>query len=229
MATLIGSSMGIVSSNSTPPVGTSGRCGPLTLAPYTVFDDFNRTVAPGWGTASSGPVWSNDAGTLSVNGSAGSIANLGGTSGIVHVTGGQWASASPFTMQVRFTLTSVPVYPATGALTFWFTDSTFQNYYYVGIDASGGTSSIAMDMVQSSVVVGANSSLVTWSNSTYLMKIYSDTSGYQTKVWLDGTTEPSSWLSVAHARNAALSASTLWFRITAATMPTLVDYIWFLI
>lgn len=190
------------------------------------FDDFNRTVASGWGTSTPGGYgWVSEAGSISVDGSSGVIQ----PGGIVHVSGGPWASANPFTMTARLTISPGPF--AVGQTSLWFADEGFSSSYEVALSTFSG-SVIAMfcnEWQNGSLMGDGNASISIGSGSPIMLKVYSDVSGFKAKAWPESSPEPASWsVELAVARNDTLSSPSLRMRLASANTTTSFDYIDFL-
>jgi hypothetical protein len=176
--------------------GQLGPNTPLRVRARHAYDLFARTESNGWGTATSGQVWSVDAASAadySVTSGRGrmSIASVNAERRIVINSG-----VTNQAMVVRSLLTVTP----TGAPINWgvvLRHSSTSNYYWV--DAQVGTdSSITLRLVKRvagtlTQVTTAASGVVHSTSVSRWMRARIVGSRVQARVWADGDPEPQTW------------------------------------
>ena len=145
------------------------------------FDNFNRTVSGGWGVSDSGAVWTSNP-NGSVDGTSAHLPRaLGNGSSIA-------TPADVIDAIMRFT---IPTWP-TGTARWVVTADPG------GADISSQTNILLFFSEGSGLSIyrlgnEVNVSFAWSQGATYLMRVRVDLTATQVKVWLDGTTEPSSW------------------------------------
>lgn len=164
---------------------------------FVVNDDFTRTSASGWGTATSGQTWTTTGGVATdytVNGSSGVVSvTAAGSSRITSIT----ASLLNLDGSAQISMTTTPTVAMTwGALT-WHNNSVSNDMYQGEIDfMPDGSVAVAIrrwvagvDTVLASQTVGYNYVLGTKFN----IKVQQRGFFIRAKAWIDGDTEPSFW------------------------------------
>ncbi|WP_328850255.1 hypothetical protein OG994_16615 [Micromonospora globbae] len=161
-----------------------------------VSDTFDRTVSNGWGSATSGQVWSTsggDASDYSVWGGRGEHLQL-----VENVLHHSFLTVGSSDQTVKSTVT-VPVNPLGGGVSSWvlarMTDPS--NYYaaLLGIGTTGTTTVAlykrvggSLSMVSSSVTVGTHAAGNMWTTAINVVG-----STVRAKAWKVGDLEPSTW------------------------------------
>jgi hypothetical protein len=164
------------------------------------FDDFNRTVASGWGTATpSGYTWtmSGSGGTAGVNGASAYLTSTTGNSRTFHADGaGPWSEPA-WTLTTRFAMTH-DVSANYGQLDMYASAPGPYGTEYINFSLAiingGGSVQIGPDTagVGQYTKVAKND----WSDTSwYLVKMEVSATSQKIKVWKEVDPEPGTWLA----------------------------------
>ncbi|MBO1756823.1 PKD domain-containing protein [Allobranchiibius sp. CTAmp26] len=174
---------------------TVSQPAPVTLA----SDDFQRTVASGWGSLDSGGAWTTSGSGLSVNGNVGLLATAkAGGSSMAWANG---ISSSNSDVRVQFSMDSAPTGGGMYVYVVGRRVTGVGDYRAKVWLRSDGKVGLAISRMDGTTEVAAVP-LQTISGLTYtpgtMLNVRFDATGtspttLQAKVWASGTTEPATW------------------------------------
>jgi hypothetical protein len=165
---------------------------------FTVFDNFTRVSASGWGNATSGQAWTLDGGV-------GTDYTVDGSSGVITLTAsGSSRHTSVLTNTFldidgygQISMTTLPTVAMTWGALVWHKESAVNDMYQAELDFMTD-SSVALairkwvggvDTVLATIVIGYKYVLGT----KYNLRIRQRGYAIQARAWLDGTDEPTYW------------------------------------
>lgn len=190
-------------------------------------DSFTRTVTNGWGQSPGGGTWLNLTGSdanFSIDGTQGVILNdTANTGRYCSINDGDIANVSA---SCRLTVSKAATGAATSvAVTFGYADSS--NHYRARLLINTtGTVQLAMEktVAGTTTTLGAATTVGTGfvANQWWRIRVQRTGSTIRCRAWLDGTTEPSTWLFTT--TDTALPTGRIGFRSFASTGSTAVPF-----
>lgn len=177
----------------------------------TASDDFNRSTANGFGTAVSGGSWAVN-GTASEYSTTGSAARLTLASAATRRYAVLPSSYLTFDVTIRIRTAALATGAALSAGVLWhYALSSDNNRYELIFNTDQTISTRAVLRIASVETVGPTvvSGLTHVANTWYRVRIQStsaDSQRVRLKVWLDGTSEPTSW-TIHNVLGASFNAS----------------------
>ncbi len=181
------------------PLGNPQQDAQCDCAVDAVFDDFDRTVVGGAGTASSGAVWSNvttpGGSDYGVNG-ADLFCGLSGGTFRVRTPTGPWQTIDEVTFDLRFRFhQDSGVFSNWEGFQFWLTDGTNSVGFQFSLNGTewfllsgpGNSYPFTFDPSWQTLDYTAN----VWFRVKFMLNVL--TGDISAKMWLDSDTEPTAW------------------------------------